>query len=133
MGDAPYVRYQATRANARGIFPGVFALVNGLYFAGELSDAQVALRREVHDWFNANLTNPADVDEGVFDRTRNPITLSWFKASAWACFAKLPTYLTILDAHGIGYERVSSYRPGRIVYEDALQVVAVPAKHAARD
>ena len=132
MLDGPYVRYQATIANARGIFSGVFALVNGLHFARQLSDEQAALRREIHDWFNANLTNPADLDPRVFDRTRYPVTLSWFKTSARACLAKLPPYLTILDEHGVGYERVRSHAPGRIVYEDELQVVVAPSVREIR-
>jgi len=36
-------------------------------------------------------------------------------------------YLAILDAHGIAWERLDTHDAGRVVYEDDLQVVAVPA------
>ncbi|MGR8009362.1 hypothetical protein ACU6WZ_13220 [Streptomyces hypolithicus] len=35
-------------------------------------------------------------------------------------------YLEILTAHGVGWRLVRSDDPGRVVYEDAHQIVVVP-------
>jgi hypothetical protein len=35
-------------------------------------------------------------------------------------------YLELLRAHSVDYEVVCSTKPGRIIYEDADQIVAVP-------
>jgi hypothetical protein len=104
----------------------VFGLVNGLWAAGQLSAGEVRFRREGNDWFSENLTNPSDVDAGVYDRARHPDAASWFKASAMSMIERVEGYLAILDAHGVEWERLDSAAPGHIVYDDAEQVVVVP-------
>ncbi|MGW6625073.1 hypothetical protein ACWF99_27980 [Nocardia sp. NPDC055002] len=125
-GALPYVRFQAAQPNRHGRHPGVFGLVNGLWAAGHLSAREVRFRREGNDWFSENLTNPSDVDPGVYDRARHPGAASWFKASAVSMIERVEGYLAILDAHGVGWERLDSAAPGTIIYADAEQVVVVP-------
>lgn len=126
MGNLRYVRYQAAEPNARGTFPGLFGLVNGLWRAGQLTEEQASFRRTSGDWYNAAYTDPSTVDPTVYDRTINPGAAAWFKAEATHLLGPIPGYLAILDAHGVGWRRLESDDPGRVIYEDADQVVVVP-------
>ncbi|MGI5504023.1 hypothetical protein [Lentzea sp. CA-135723] len=130
MGDFRFARYQAAEPNARGRFPGVFGLVNGLRRRGELTAAQEEFVRVNNAWYNAAYTDPSTVDPAVYDRAVNPDARAWFKTEATHLVVRLPGYLAILDAHGVRWERLESDDPGRIVYEDADQVVVVPRSPA---
>ncbi|GGS55010.1 hypothetical protein [Actinokineospora fastidiosa] len=104
---------------------GIFCLVNGLAQAGQLSETQERFRRTNNDWYNANFTNPSTIDPSVYDHELHPGAAAWFKASAAHLLERVAGYLAILDAHGIGWIRLDSTNPGRILYEDADQVVVV--------
>ncbi|KQR51163.1 hypothetical protein ASF88_18430 [Leifsonia sp. Leaf336] len=122
------MRFRATTANRRGIQPGVFALVNGLASAGRLSAAEERFRRSSNDWFTAHLIDPSTVDPGLF--RDHPLAVSWFAEAASDLLERIPGYLRILERHLIDWERVSTLRPGRIIYSDAHQVLAVTAARA---
>ena len=126
MGDLRYVRYQAVEANSRGGFSGIFGLANGLRRGGRLTDEQEAFMRVGNAWYDAAYTDPSKVDPTVYDRAVNPGAAAWFKVEATHLLDRVPGYLALLDAHGVPWERVESDDPGRIVYEDADQVVVVP-------
>lgn len=78
MGPALFVRFQASVPNARGYFPGVFALANGLGRSGRLVDAERRFWQDGNDWYEANLTDPSKVDPSVYDRSLNPGATAWF-------------------------------------------------------
>ena len=120
------MRFQAVEPNARGTFPGVFGLVNGLRRAGRLTEEQESFCRTTGDWYNAAYTDPSTVDPAVYDREVNPGATAWFKVTATHLVDRVPGYLAILDAHDVRWCRLESDDPGRVVYEDADQVVVVP-------
>ncbi|MER5934928.1 hypothetical protein [Streptomyces sp. NPDC002054] len=124
-----YVRFQGTVRSPRGHFPGVFALANGLARDGRLSEGQYRFWRAANDWYDAHYPNPSDTDPAVYDPERNPGAVAWFKTTAVHLIERVPGYLELLAAHGVPCERVESCDPGRIVYEDDVQVVAVPYPH----
>jgi hypothetical protein len=111
---------------ARGIQPGIFMLVNVLGKAGRLTEEQEAFRRAGNDWYDATYTDPMKVDPTVYDRQVNPGAAAWFKAEATHLLDRVTGYLTILDDHGVEWRRMESDDPGRVIYEDADQVVVVP-------
>lgn len=121
-----FVRYQSPTSNARGVYPGVFALVNGLAADGLLTEEQERFRRTTNDWYNATFTNPKDVDPLVYDRTLNPGAAAWFKVESVHLTERVEGYLEILNAHKVPWERIEADAPGRVIYEDADQVVVVP-------
>ena len=123
---ASYVRFQSPVRHPRGHFPGVFALVNNLARDDKLTPEQEHFRRTNNDWYNAAYTDPSTVDPTVYDHDRNPGAVSWFKSSSRALIRRVDGYLEILATHGVDFRRVESSDPGRIVYEDADQVVVVP-------
>jgi hypothetical protein len=122
-----YIRFQSPRVNSHGIHVGVFGLVNTLAKQGLLTDEEERFRRVNNDWYDASYTNPSDVDPTVYDREVNPGAVAWFKSSAVHLIERVDGYLKILAAHGVACVRVESDHPGRVVYEDADQVVVVPA------
>ena len=121
-----YVRYQAVQPGRSGRRAGVFGLVNGLYKRGELTAAQAAARRSGNDWYEANLTDPGKAAPEVYDKALHPRAAAWFKESAEEMLGRVGGYLEILDAHGVAWELLRTAEPGRILYEDAHQVVAEP-------
>lgn len=129
MRSVAYVRFQSAVPNAGGRFPGVFAMTNGLRDAGLLSEAD---RRWVTD-ANARSerahTDPGTVDPDCFSREINPGARSWFKADARALIAMMREYTALLDRYGVPWTELRTSTPGRIVYEDDVQVVAVPYAH----
>ncbi|GAA2435125.1 hypothetical protein [Streptomyces macrosporus] len=128
MGESAYVRFQAATGNERGVCPGIFFLVNGLAREGRLTEAQERFRRAANAWYDAAYANPAEVDPTVYDPAVNPGAVAWFKTSARHLIERVDGYLEILDAHGVAYRCLRSSDPGRIVYEDEVQVVAVPPR-----
>ncbi|WP_340559574.1 hypothetical protein [Streptomyces sp. GSL17-111] len=133
-----FIRFQATTPNHRGVLPGIFVVVNGLARDGRLTAEQEEFRRTTNAWYDAAYTNPTHVEPTVYDHAVNPGAVAWFRASAGHLLARVEGYLAILTAHGVPHVRLESADPGRIVYEDADQVVVVPhtphpprAPHAA--
>jgi hypothetical protein len=122
----PFRRFQSAVPNRRGTFPGVFALANGLARGGLLS-------ADDHAWWAAEnergdelYTDPSTVDPACYDRTVNPGARAWFKDSARDLIALTADYLRLLDRYGVPWVELRSASPGRILYEDHVQVVTVP-------
>jgi hypothetical protein len=126
VGQTSYVRFQGTVRHPRGHFPGVFALVNNLARDGRLSVEQERFRRANNDWYDSAYTDPSTVDPTVYDHGLNPGAVAWFKSSSHELLDRVDGYLEILAAHGVECRRVESSNPGRVIYEDADQVVVVP-------
>ncbi len=124
--DVPYVRFQSPVPDRLGRFIGVFGLVNSLARQGRLTPEQERFRRENNDWYEANFTDPTDVDPTVYDQELNPGAAAWFKPSARPLIERVAGYLDILAAHGIDCEMIRSSDPGRVIYEDDHQVIAAP-------
>jgi hypothetical protein len=125
-----FVRFQSAVPNRHGRFPGIFALANGLGRGGLLSP-------EDHDWWlienargDALYTDPSTVDPACYDRAVNPGARAWFKETAHELLAMTADYLRLLDRYRVPWVELRSASPGRIVYEDDVQVVAVPYTHA---
>lgn len=123
-----FVRYQAHVPNHRGIHTGVFGIANGLAHGGKLSDAERAAWRAGNDWFNLAYPDPSDSNPGVYDPQVNPQAAAWFKDTATHLLERIEPYLEMLRRHDVLFERLVSDDPGRVIYEDAVQVVVVPHK-----
>lgn len=119
-GAGRFVRFQAAERNERGGYSGVFGLVNRLATEGRLGDEEEWFRREGNRWYDRAYPRPVNVYE------RNPQAAAWFKAEAVELIGRVEGYLAILERHGVGYVVLRSDDPGRVVYEDAYQVVVVP-------
>ena len=127
-----YIRYQSPTPGKRGVHTGVFGLTNMLGRTGQLSTKEHQDWRAGNDWFNNAYPNPSDTDPTVYDEHLNPCATAWFKVSATHLLERVPRYLEILSAHGVPCEGVESGDPGRIIYEDDVQIVVVPTMPMTR-
>ena len=126
-----FVRFHAVSANARGTFPGVFALANGLASDGLLNDVDAAWLRRANDAGNDAYANPAATYPDVYDRALNPAAAAWFRVSATHLTHMVEGYLDLLARYGVAWAESRSDDPGRVIYSDDVQVVVVP--HETRD
>jgi len=127
-----FLRFQSAVPNRRGTFPGIFAMTNGLRDAGLLSadDAEWVRRQNEHG--NRRYTDPSTVAPDCYSATLNPGARSWFKADALGLLRMARRYTDLLDRYDVPWTELRTDSPGRIVYEDVVQVVAVPYTHEER-
>ncbi|NUK60107.1 hypothetical protein [Streptomyces lunaelactis] len=128
MEHAKYVRFEGTVRHPRGHFPGIFVLANELAAQGKLTDDQYRFWRSNNDWYDANYTNPTSVDPEIYDPRIHLGAVAWFKVTAQHLIKRVDGYLELLAAHGVEHRRLESSNPGRVIYEDADQVVVIPAE-----
>ncbi|MFD2339949.1 hypothetical protein FGG90_14295 [Clavibacter tessellarius] len=129
-----FVRFQSAAPNRRGTFPGVFALANGLREEGRLSEEELAWLADRNAHMNATYADPSTVVPGCYDRALHPRARAWFRADAVDAVDLLHVtraYLDLLDRHDVPWHELRTRTPGRITYEDDVQVVAVPHAHDA--
>lgn len=100
---------------------GVFAAAHELLESGDLGTDELKDVREVLAWFNQNLPHPPEffaVSKAIF----------WFKSDATESINRIWSLVNLLRLHGYFVE-VQKYRElGNIVYEDDLQVAAIPSR-----
>jgi hypothetical protein len=121
-----HVRYEATEANRRTRYPGVFALANGLAHSGRLTPEDWAWWRTHNDLMNDAYPNPTSVNPSVYDRDLHPDARAFFRADAHDLLDVTRGYLGLLDRYAVGWREIRTYDPGRILYSDDVQVVAEP-------
>lgn len=127
MDDLPrYVRFQSPVKSDRGVFRGIYGLVNSLLREGRLTPTERRVVEATHAWFEAAYTDPSQVDPTVYDRDLHPHAAAWFKPTACHLVDRMHVYLPILSAHGIACVIVRDVDPGRVLYEDDHQIVVVP-------
>ena len=112
--------------NRRGTFPGVFALVNGLAHDQLLHPDDASWVRASNDHANVAYLDPTSVIADCYDPVANPGARSWFKSAANELLNLTRGYLELLDRYGVRWVELRTNTPGRITYEDDVQVVAVP-------
>ena len=83
-------------------------------------------------WFEAYLPVPSRF-ERRFGRTSTGVGVCWFRASAQEHIARIRAICGILDE--IGYPILSRWDsdPGRIVYQDDFQIVAIECARPAHE
>ncbi|WP_164479120.1 hypothetical protein [Nakamurella antarctica] len=121
-----YIRFESPTANSHGAHIGIFALTNGLARSGRLSANEWSWWRSNNDWFNAAYPDAATVDPTLFDRTKNPIVTCWFKDTATHLLDQIDGYLQLHQRHEISCIRRQAPNPGRVLYDDDVQVVVAP-------
>jgi hypothetical protein len=117
--------------NRRGRFPGVFALVNGLALQSLLSPDDAEWVRSTNHRADLAYSDPTTVVADCYDPTVNPGARSWFRSSAADLLDLTREYLDLLDRYGVRWVELRTRTPGRITYEDEVQVVAVPYAYPA--
>lgn len=102
-------------AKRQGLFVPAYALLNG----GELPDGDQDRLQRAIKWFQANLIVP---DKS----TIKPRAIFWFKDSSRESVRRIWDVVDILTEHGYQVEFIKTEKPGYVIYEDDLQVCAIP-------
>jgi hypothetical protein len=105
---------------------GVFNAVAALRDRGELSADELKVLAEVERWLDVHLPGPKRFTRKRNDSHRRPRALSWFRDSAVEHIRRMRELCELLTARGVLVHTIVSDRPGYIVYEDDVQVVAEP-------
>lgn len=90
---------------------------------GELYSHEVDQLESSFDWLNEHLPCPpfeTKLDSGEW----TPDAVAWFRPEAEEPIRRMWDIVAILREHGVPVRMVTSRKPGRIVHEDAYQVVA---------
>jgi hypothetical protein len=84
---------------------------------------EVAVLEAAYEWLNRHLPCPPF---STSDWPRDAVT--WFKDDAGESIGKMWEIVAILEEHGIPVRMLRSKSPGKILYEDRHQVVALEWK-----
>ena len=110
---------------------GLLHAAYALRAEGKLAEHEESVVREILDWFNRRLPIPSR-----FARSTRPHAeckaVSWFKYSAQEHIARMTELAAVLVERGRIVERLTTDRPGYIVYEDEYQVTAEPFRAEAQ-
>lgn len=101
---------------------GVLVAGHKLRDEGDLSVDEHRELRLCLQWFNDHLTVPS-----VYD-LQNKRALAWFKPEAKKPIERMWQLKSILDAHGLHVNVLKTAAPGRIIFEDGWQIVAIPTR-----
>lgn len=117
-----YLRYESCVPNPRGLFPGVYALANGLARAGKLTESEYRQWKETNELLDAAYVSPT-----VYQKLPDDALTSWYiEDSAPQLLESVGFYTDLLDAYNIPWRQVRSANPGEVVYRDDVQVVVRP-------
>ena len=128
-GVTLYRRFESAVPNRRGVHPGVFALANGLAAAGALSVADRDWWKDANLRANHAYVDPTTVRSDCYDPVINPGARAWFKEPADDLIEFTGAYLRLLDRHDVPWVDLRTSYPGRVTYEDDVQLVAVPLRY----
>jgi hypothetical protein len=96
---------------------GVFAAAYELRRDHTLARRHREALNDLLTWFGENLTAP---------KTIYALAIFWFRSDAHPCIENIWRLIDVLRANDIAVTMMHTDKPGTIVYEDALQVAAVP-------
>jgi len=118
------IRFTVLAADAdSGHKQGILVAAHTLRDEGDLSVEEHMELRTALSWFNENLFVPT-----ILDKPEHRRAISWFKPSAIEAIQKMWQLKRLLDSHGLHVDVLRSEKPGTIVYEDELQVIAKPQR-----
>lgn len=124
-----YRRFESAAPNRRGAHPGVFALANGLAEEDRLSAADLTWWQDANARAHQSYVDPTTVSPGCYDVAINPGARSWFTESADDLIEMTHAYLQLLDRYSVPWVELRTAHPGRVTYEDDVQLVAVPLQY----
>jgi hypothetical protein len=104
---------------------GVFQIAYDLYEGGDLDHDETVTLKAALRWFEKHLPTP---DRAKLDAR----AIFWFKAQAVEAARRVWELAEVVKRHGVEAEILKTSRPGYIVYEDDLQVAAIPFRDTFR-
>lgn len=124
-----FLRFVVQRVNdASGVREGLFPTAYALRREEMLSDADNSEISELLDWLDAHMERPdrfnRSTSKGYY--RRNTRGIAWLKPGATQHIAKMRALAALLDRNGYTTDVIKSDRPGYVVYEDDVQMIAEP-------
>lgn len=102
---------------------GILTAAADLRDDGPLGKDEHRELRAALDWFDANLAVPR-----VLGRTGHKQAISWFKPEAGEAISRMWALKAILECHDYHVTVQTTNDPGKVVYSDEWQLVAIPKK-----
>jgi hypothetical protein len=93
---------------------------------GSMSLAEHIWYVNTANWFHENLNYPSCFDQPVLSNIRFEAQC-WFKYKNSLHLEKTISVAKLLRKHGIGVSVRLTADPGKVIYEDLLQVVVLPS------
>jgi hypothetical protein len=104
-------------------FKGLFTAAYEIRDSGHLTENEAAEVQELIDWFKKNLTIP-----DCFFRAESKSAICWFTANAGEPLSRIWRLATFLRGNGKDVWLHKTSDPGRRLYSDRHQVVAIPQR-----
>lgn len=121
-----FMRFVVQQRDEDSLQPmGVFQAASKLRDNIELPQLHRDAIERILKWFNQNLPTPKRLSRSRRSHAL-PKAISWFKESAADCLEPIRELNYILNVNGHRTERVTTERPGYVIYEDQFQIVAEP-------
>jgi hypothetical protein len=122
-----YLRFETTEVDTRtGKNVGLFTLAYSLLREEKLSADEALIVEELLKWFKSNLPVPTKFTKKKnSNHNTNTPGISWLKSEEKEMVSKFWELKNILDEAGHHIEFIKVEYPGKIIYEDQFQVVAV--------
>jgi hypothetical protein len=119
-----FVRFVVgTDAENAAWLTGIITEARLLRDRGELYRYESEHLEILFDWFNEHLPCPPFQDKfRSGEWTRDAV--AWFRPDAEGPVGRMWDIVAILREHGVPVRLVTTQRPGKVVYEDAYQIVA---------
>jgi len=121
-----YVRFvvPSLGRNAWGLM-GLIRASSDLMGDEYFSHIQEASLNSIWEWFNRQLPIPRRFSRSRRSGAANN-AVCWFKPTAMECVRKARELAKMLEASGVHTAMLRTRKPGYVVYEDRLQIVAEP-------
>ena len=122
-----------TQNSNTGLPDGLFVVAYELVRAGELPRYYHDLLHDLIDWFAKNLDKPTRFNSSTSKGAsrRDTKGVSWYKDRSHQHIAKMREISAILVELGFSVNERATSRPGYVVYEDEIQIVAEPFNEKA--
>jgi hypothetical protein len=118
---AMYLRFAVSRRDPQShTWIGLFNAAYQLQDSGRLGSAEATRIQEMLDWFKENLPTARP------GRKWHPRAVCWFRTEAGEPLKKGWELARFLEAQGVWVRLYKTRDPGRRIYSDRFQVMAVP-------
>ena len=107
------------------VYAGIFCAAYRLRRARRLSRYEREALADLLGWFEENLEIPERFAMPAGKRWKHGVC--WFKHAAGEHLARAHQMVTILEDNGVYIRLFKARRVGTVIYEDKIQVVAVPS------
>ena len=122
-----YLRFETEEIHINSGKPkGIFTLAYDLIEEKTLTLEEERTLTNILCWFGDNLQVPSRFSRKRNNSHKNTLGISWLKPDANDVVARFWELKSILENSGYNINVMKIERPGKVVYEDEQQLVAIP-------